>query len=245
MTTSGIQDFSGHTLPGTPDVAKGSLIVGSGNGVFSCLPVGSVGSTLSVDPSQSAGVRWVPSGGTPLGVPIVRKFPFAYNTPGILTGAALYTPTVGDILLDAWIEIDTAWNGTTPGSDVGQFIDQHVGWFGMMTGFSGGVGMRAADAMINSTEPTLIGASWSGPLSSLQAISMPTATYDDLYTVVGANLNLKSNALGSSIGNRLVPFKFLTTDSVKVCGQNGQNNGADPGSTQGAGVLYLVTVTPV
>jgi hypothetical protein len=48
----------------------------------------------------------------------VRKFPFAYNTPSLDTEAALYTPTIGDILYDGWIEVDTAWNGTTPKGDI-------------------------------------------------------------------------------------------------------------------------------
>jgi len=61
------------------------------------------------------------------GLPTVRKFPFAFDTPDLATGAVVYTPTVGDVLLDAWIEIDTAWDGTTPLGDFGPFADTNQG----------------------------------------------------------------------------------------------------------------------
>ena len=65
---------------------------------------------------------WQQVGGASAGVPIVRAFPFAYNDVGLDTGLALYTPTVGDVLLDAWIEIDTGFNGITPLGDFGTFV---------------------------------------------------------------------------------------------------------------------------
>lgn len=49
---------------------------------------------------------------------VTRVFPFAYNTAGILTGAAIYTPTVGDIIYDWWVQVSTAWDGTTPRFDL-------------------------------------------------------------------------------------------------------------------------------
>jgi hypothetical protein len=64
------------------------------------------------------------------GVPRVLAFPFAFDTPDLLTGAAVYTPTIGAVLLDAWVEIDIAWDGTTPLCDVGTLdVDSGVGWF--------------------------------------------------------------------------------------------------------------------
>jgi hypothetical protein len=46
-------------------------------------------------------------------------------------------------------------------------------------------------------------------------------------------------------GSHNVPAKFTAADPIKVCvSQDGTNTGADPASTQGAGVLYLVTATP-
>lgn len=142
----------------------------------------------------------------------MRKFPFAYNTPGILTGAALYTPTVGDILLDAWIEIDTAWDGTTPHGDFGTFVTSHTGIYGY--------GSTARD--------------------------MTSAVANiDTGLEIPSFQNVMMSYLLSNGGDGGV-VKFTTTDPIKVVvSQNGANNGADPGSTQGEAVLYLVTATPV
>ena len=69
---------------------------------------------------QPAGFGAVGGAGQP-GDVTLRHFPFAYNTPSLDTGAALYIPTVGDLLLQAWISVGTAWNGTTPKGVVGLF----------------------------------------------------------------------------------------------------------------------------
>lgn len=73
---------------------------------------------------------------------VVRSFVFDFATADILTGAALYTPTVGDVLLDAWIEIDVAWDGTTPRGDIGLFAET-TGFYAEMSSF---VDMTLADA---------------------------------------------------------------------------------------------------
>jgi hypothetical protein len=50
---------------------------------------------------------------------ITREFPFAYDLAGLAEGTdVLYTPTAGDLLLDAWITVTTAWDGTTPLADI-------------------------------------------------------------------------------------------------------------------------------
>lgn len=61
------------------------------------------------------------------GHPVVRAFPFAFDTPNLLNGATLYTPTVGDILLGFWIAVTTPWNGTTPKGDL--YFGSDGGWF--------------------------------------------------------------------------------------------------------------------
>lgn len=73
-------------------------------------------------------------GGGGAGGLIVRKFAFAHNDAGLDTGEALYTPTVGDILYNAWLSITTAWNGTTPKGDVGLFT---AGFTGLFTSAAG------------------------------------------------------------------------------------------------------------
>lgn len=49
------------------------------------------------------------------GVPRVLAFPFDASTAGIATGYDTgYSPAVGDLLLDAWVDVVEPWNGTTP-----------------------------------------------------------------------------------------------------------------------------------
>ncbi len=169
------------------------------------------------------------------GVPIVRKFSFAYNTANILTGATVYTPTVGDILMDAWIQIDTAWNGVgdspdgAPLVDVGMFSTQESGWFGYGVGpVYAGV---ADNAIYAFPDPgTLLTQVGSGAPPSLLSLS----------------LDFQMHSIPVPTMRRELPAKFLTADPIKVCvSQDGTNTGADPGASQGAGVLYLVVVTPV
>jgi len=165
-------------------------------------------------------------GGGGAGSPVVRKFPFVFDTPGILTGAALYTPTLGDILLDAWIEVDTAWNGTTPTGDVGTFVSAS---FGMWVNVGGGVDMSRADSTFDTA----------GPLFGVSPSLVSFGTND-----IGQSAAAVAGH-GPGTGIRQVPAKFTSADPIKVCvSQDGSNAGLDPGSTQGAAVLYLVTVTP-
>jgi hypothetical protein len=179
--------------------------------------------------------------GVPPGVSIVRKFPFAFNDAGLAAGKTIYVPTIGDILHECWVQIDTAWNGTTPFGDVGTFV-------GLNSGFFSGIGpapldMTQADA-VQTGNGTLVGAS--GPSAATLA-----AIVDALQLVgTGGGLNptgLSSLASLTSLApaGRLFPCEFSTADPIKVCvSQTGQAGGADPGATQGAGFVYLVTATP-
>ena len=170
-------------------------------------------------------------GTTGQGAPVVRAFQFAYNTPSILTGAPLYTPTPGDILLNAWMEIDTAWNGTTPIGDFGQFLaGETEGLLNFISFVSANVDMSAADSAIQTTGSSIYG-STNGAGSSVDLVA------DSLTNSAGSS--------GATV-NRYVPGVFRGADPIKVVvSQDGTVGGANPGSTQGAGVLYLVTATPL
>lgn len=174
-------------------------------------------------------------GGAP-GAPVIRKFPFAFDTPGLLTGAALYTPTVGDVLLDAWFEIDTAWDGTTPQADLGHFASGY-GMFASVVS-AGAIPVDGVDTSM-----------WSSGLlagSSTPSLASVSAMYDLISSYDFASGNWADAALNLTSARRVVPAKFSTTDSIKVCvSTTGATTGADPGSTAGAAVLYLVTATPV
>lgn len=161
-------------------------------------------------------------GGSQPGVAIVRKFPFTFATAGLLTGATVYTPTIGDILLNAWLEVDTAWDGTTPFGDFGGF-QANFGWLGNEKG--------PKDMTIADTHEQ-----WGDEL----------LTEDNgAGNAPGDMLMGWLDSLTSQAWFRGVPAKFRTATPVKVCvSQNGQSTGADPGAMQGAAILYLVTATP-
>lgn len=192
-----------------------------------------VGTKAAVDP-----------GGGSAGSPIVRKFPFAYNTPDLLTGAAVYTPTVGDILMDAWIEIDTAWDGTTPLGDIGEFDPGGSG--GLFSSIASAVDMTIADFANNLANPGVL---LSSSIRTLTAAYALATARDGLRTTPGDNpqgLTGIGNPTFLDAEGGLLPARFTTADPIKVCvSQDGTNTGTDPGSTQGQAILFLVTATPI
>ena len=167
----------------------------------------------------------------------IKPFPFAYNTPNILTGAPLYVPVVGELLMDAWLEVDAAWDGTTPLGDFGTFSATNYGILG--NALIGPLSMTRVDALIEG--PDFLGGKNASLAQQLTAFAMPPLWQ------TGAGLNPASILVVATTGNITwrLPFKMVTANPIKICvSQDGTNTGADPGSTQGAGVLYLVTATP-
>lgn len=188
--------------------------------------------------------------GTP---PVVRGFHFAYNTPGILTGATLYTPTPGDILMNGWFAISTPWNGTDPFGDFGTFVGTNNGFYNGVVG-AGCAFMKNTDLPVNPGEPVV---GFNTSLADVALLSYPTNDFGPgLYKVNGSdtggsvsggvNFGTVNTVLGPVIlGSRYLPFQ-LTGDPIKVCvSHDGTPSGADPGSTQGAATLYLMTATPI
>jgi len=164
----------------------------------------------------------------------VRKFAFAHNTPNILTGATFFTPTVGDILLDGWLEVGTAWDGTTPLFDFGDFTLSHNGIF---FGLSLAVDVKQADV---TPALTPFGTLMQGNVDNYILSNELVGTNVQDATVSGSAISYNPNN-----ATRSIPAKFTSATPFKmVVSQNGANNGADPGSTVGAGILYLVTATP-
>lgn len=191
-------------------------------------------------------------GGGAAGSAIVRKFPFAFDTPNLLTGATLYTPTVGDFLLDAWVEIDTPWDGTPPIGDIGAFVGTNQGWFNIIANANQSVTRAPVDMSV------LDNTGWLGTLlsgntiNSLSGAQMLTNAGSGGALSTGFTTPIERVTLNTantkpfSASDRFIPAKFATADPIKVVvTQDGLNDGADPGSTQGAAVLYLCTVTPV
>lgn len=78
-------------------------------------------------------------GGSQPGVSrVLGPFPIAHNTAGITTGAALYIPAVGDVILDVFVTVQTAFDNNAPadggGVDIGTFLDAGDSWFNTDSG---------------------------------------------------------------------------------------------------------------
>ncbi len=164
-----------------------------------------------------------PTGLAATGVAIVRgPFSFAFNTAGLTTGVTIYTPTVSDILLDAWIEVDTAFDGTTPLADIGTFSGTTSGLFKNTPLYADAIYLAAADTA-NSGAGVLQG----------------TATDFKNITLSGAD------AVSTHV-NRVVPARFTAATPLKlVVSQTGLAGGTAIGGAAGAGRVYIVTATPV
>lgn len=139
----------------------------------------------------------------------IVEIPFAYNTPGILTGVSVYDPTAGDVLVDWWVEVDTAWNGITPQLDLGTFSS----FPGMLADLGvPPIGLTTIDQDLGgfSANPGLLAA---GGLSSFSA----------------ALINF---AIANATPVRRWSLKFTATNSLKiVVSQDGSNRSSPAAAT--------------
>lgn len=96
-------------------------------------PGGATGDVLT---QQADGTYAPAAGGSQPGVAIVRgPFAFAHNTAGLATGVSVYSPAINDVVLTAWVEVTTAFNGTTPLLDFGAgAVGGDGGIFGQIAG---------------------------------------------------------------------------------------------------------------
>lgn len=166
-------------------------------------------------------------GGGGSGNAVVRgPFGFAFDTAGLAAGVAFYTPTIGDVLLDAWIEVDTAFDGTTPLADFGSFNGTTSG---MYSNFWGGVvDLTSADhevspGVLSGNGGAHYGVNGNTPLALTSVIWNGASTSYD----------------------RLLPAPFTAADPLLlVVSQDGSKGGTEIDSTQGAGRIYIVTAAP-
>lgn len=178
------------------------------------------------------------SGGGGGGNVTVHKAPFAYNLTGLSTGVAApfddsYVPAVGDLLLNAWIEIDTAWNGTTPKGDVGCDFTDGNGWFG-----------NSWDVLDMTVVDVGGSSSWLGDAALIEQGGV-TGSY------AGNPSSLINSVLSSFFTGttqpapRYLPATFVAATAIQiVVSENGTLTGGSPGATQGAAILYVATATP-
>lgn len=183
--------------------------------------------------SQDVNLTAGGGGGAAGAARVLGPFPFAFDDAGLEDGIAFYTPTVGDVLLDAWISVTEAFNGTTPFADVFP-IGQPYGVFGWG---SGAVDVTHADTAHGS-----LGGGWT--LSRLvDAGQLAIASYALLVDGLGPSLTLPANP--SVAGVQVSWLTFRSADPLLIgVSQNGQAGGTAVGGTAGAGAVYLIVATP-
>lgn len=169
---------------------------------------------------------------------IIKAYPFSYNDEGLSTGESLASVSAGDLLIDAWIEIDTAWDGTTP------LIDYGIAGYSS-SGFLNNWGSGAADASEadQGVFTYLKGPSGRGFRVSQLSLSA-TVDWASQSSFPDGGL-FDTPPQPAEYPQRIVPLKFVDDSSIEIwVTQTGFKGDADPGSTQGSGILYLVTATP-
>jgi len=157
-----------------------------------------------------------------LGSPVVRgPFTILFNDAGLNAGITFYTPAVGDLLLDAWLEMDVLFDGTTPTFDFGP------GGTGLFNATSASLGLNGG---VDSGADILHGG-FPGNTGTGYNNSLMTAA---------------ANFAGGLAGYYTSYGRFLTATPLKVwVSQDGTQGGAAIGGTAGAARLYIVTATPV
>ncbi len=84
----------------------------------------------------------------------VVRVPFTHSDANT-NGVSIYTPTAGELLIDAFIIVTTAFNGTTPYADIGCFGDNSRGFFDWIGALPGGfpVDLTGVASVASATDP--------------------------------------------------------------------------------------------
>jgi hypothetical protein len=168
----------------------------------------------------------VPAGLLPAGSPVVRAFSFAFDTADLETGLTVWTPAVGDVLLDAWFHVSTSFDGTTPFADLN--VDGEE--WGLFDNY------LPVAVPVDGTRHWLALSQAAAIYGARAALWVPDIA-DTPYT--SGQLTQPQQIPGGHFQ------RFATTDPLKVwVSQDGSNTGDPVGGTQGAATLYFVTVTP-
>ena len=154
----------------------------------------------------------------------VYRVPIAFDDADILTGHPIYTPVIGDVLLDAWPEITTSWDYANPDPatqahmDIGQFsAGDTVGYF-----------------------KTAWGIAWQTEIAD-------QVTGSGGYRF-GAETTESASLAGIGIDgdHQRMSGRFLTADPLEyVVTRDGLPGSLSAGSTRGAGFFILIVATPI
>lgn len=160
----------------------------------------------------------IENGGSQTGNVRIVSFPFAFDTPGIVSGVTVLTPAADDLLLDAWIEYAASWDtDAQPLADIGVV---HAGAFDPFGLFAGALG-----------NAYILNSPWNVGTDSVYASSQATP-----WTLAAAS----ATAFG-----QVVPWRWTTTGPLTLLvNDTGTPAGADPVMASGSGILRMVVCTP-
>ncbi len=142
--------------------------------------------------------------------PNLIRVEFAFDTPNINVGVDVHAFAAGDYLLAVWIEVLTAWDGTTPKADVGV---PSLSQFGLYS---------QANTVVDLTIP------WG-----------PTLSSTDLLTPGDSSAVLVPAAPPTG-SNFQVPLRFVAPHTLKVwASRDGASGGTATGGAAGSGAVVL------
>jgi len=153
--------------------------------------------------------------GVAAGVPRVYVYSFAFDTEGLAAGVEIYTPTASDVLLDAWFEVTTAFDGTTPLADIGSFSGTTGGLFNEL---GDAVPLGTADAADAGAGLLINSAAGLASLASQDATALKRVSHSRF--------------------SAATPIKLVVS-------QTGLAGGTAIGGAAGAGKVFLEVATPV
>lgn len=153
------------------------------------------------------------------------SFPFSYDDANLENGLTVYTPTVGEVLVDACVIVDTPFNGTTPLLDIGTGVGVTVGMFKLGTGSSG------VPLNLPCSEDAGTG------------ILIGLAEQGNAFTLSQAGADWYGGGFGAATRVALSPF--TATNPLKLwVSQDGTIGGSAVGGTTGEGRLFFTICTP-
>lgn len=216
-------------------------VVGPSGEVVSSIGPAAVGDTLvfQAGNAQFPDGWWAPGISSAPGIVQTVGYSLSFDNPDLIDGLTIYTPTIGDICLDIWVQVTTNWNGTTPKGDIGTFTGGNTGGF---MAYTLGEPMKmnnGADNKPSQIFDCMLRGSNLGGLNALTTLTWPTSNQGDgLYAVAAAAVNFIATPVSS--GTRCFPMRFGTADPIKfVVTQNGNAGGADPVASAGAAIIWL------
>lgn len=223
-----------------PHNADGDMMIGAAPSGFTSHLVGGIAEIIAYDrvlsETECARVelylneKWFgaspPAAGRLAGVHYTYAASVNYDATNLDTdGVAIYEPTIGDELLDAWIEVKIAdlWGGGGDAyADIGTFDDNH-GWFYGAVGGALQAGLNVKD--------------------SGEDLDTYTGMQGLLVHPFADGLTLSNTGQASG---RFAPGKFTSANPIKVVVSNdGSKGGGAPGASAGTLTVYLTVCTPL